>query len=267
MKRKKTKIIIFMVICFAIFLGCISYMLYDSYNKNKDKNSIAEIEKEYFEENKEKESKLELVQKVQELKKENDEVIGWIKIGDSKIDFPLLQNADNEYYLTHDYKKQNNRYGSIFLKSECDINDVNSNLLIYGHNMGDEERFNCLLNYKDKEYYKTHKTIKLATESEEREYEVISTFKSRIFYQDEKNVFRFYQSFKFANENEYNTYLDNAKKIQFYDTGVVANYGEQLLTLVTCEYSQENGRMVVIAKKNKVNYLDYPVEFQKTLEK
>ena len=70
-----------------------------------------------------------------------------------------------------------------------------------------------------------------------------------MFYQDEKNVFRFYRYYDFENENKYNEYISNCKKIQLYDIGKTANYGEQLITLVTCEYSQENGRMVVVAKK------------------
>ena len=78
---------------------------------------------------------------------------------------------------------------------------------------------------------------------------IVSVFKSRVFYQDEENVFKYYNYTKFENEQEYNTFIENCKKIQLYDTKVSAKYGEQLITLITCEYSQENGRMVVVAKK------------------
>ena len=74
-------------------------------------------------------------------------------------------------------------------------------------------------------------------------------FKSRIFYKNETGAFRYYQCYNFSNEKEYNDYLDNCKMIQLYDTGKTAEYGEQLITLITCEYSQENGRMVIVAKK------------------
>ena len=144
--KKKNKISKYIfIICLIIFIFGLSYLFYYFYNKNKDKN----------------------------------------KIEDTKIDFPLLQNEDNNYYLTHDCKNQSNKYGSIFLKNECNINDINSNLLIYGHNMKDEEMFNCLLSYQNKEYYNQHKIIKIITENEEREYEIISAFKSRIFYENE----------------------------------------------------------------------------------
>ena len=187
--------------------------------------------------------------KVEELQALNQDVKGWIKIDNTIIDYPIVQGEDNDYYLTHDYKKENNRYGSIFLKSECDFNDINANLIIYGHNMKNENMFNSLLKYENKSFYDEHKIINITTENEERQYEIVSVFKSRVFYKDEKNVFRYYDCLKFENENKYNEYISNVKSEQLYDTGITSSYGEQLLTLITCEYSQENGRMIVVAKK------------------
>ncbi len=115
--------------------------------------------------------------------------------------------------------------------------------------MKDGQMFNNLLKYKDKSFYDNHKTIKIATNNEESEYSIVAVFKSRIFYQNENNVFRFYNYINFNDEQTYNEYIENCKKIQLYETGVSAIYGEQLITLITCEYSQENGRMVIVAKK------------------
>ncbi len=115
--------------------------------------------------------------------------------------------------------------------------------------MKNSQMFADLWKYKDKKFYEQHPIIKIATEENEADYEIIFAFKSKIFYQDEKNVFRFYSYFDFKNEKQYNEYINNCKKIQLYDTGKTATYGDQLITLVTCEYSQENGRMVVVAKK------------------
>ena len=109
--------------------------------------------------------------------------------------------------------------------------------------------FNQLLNYADKDYYEAHKTIRIATEQEENEYQIVSVFKSRVFYQDEEDVFRYYNYTEFKNANEFNTFIKNCKEIELYGTGVSPIYGEQLITLITCEYSQENGRFVVVAKK------------------
>ncbi len=109
--------------------------------------------------------------------------------------------------------------------------------------------FSELLNYKSEEFYKQHPTIKFTTEQEDVEYEIIAVFLSRVYYKSEKNVFRYYYFVNAKNEEEYNNYVENAKEASLYDTGKTAKYGEQLLTLSTCEYSQEDGKFVVVARK------------------
>ncbi len=242
-KNKKIRNII-IALLLLIFISIITYLIYYFCSRQQDKNVIGEI-RQYMT-NVEGTSRID---KLKGLQEQNPDIKGWIEIENTKINFPLLQANDNNYYLTHDYKKEKNKYGSIFLKSNCNINDVNSNLIIYGHNMKDSEMFNSLLEYQNRAYYEEHKTVKMITENEEREYEIIAAFKSRIFYKDEKDVFRYYYTLDFKSEEEYNQYISNVKKIQLYDTGVEAKYGEQLMTMITCEYSQENGRMVVVAKR------------------
>ena len=248
--KKKLKTII-SIVFFIIFIICIAYLIYNNYSKNKDKEVIKEVQ-EYEPEvpvEEKQTDKTDTMLKVEELQKSNQDVKGWIKIDNTIIDYPVVQGSDDDYYLTHNYKKEKNKYGSIFLKSKCDLNAINSNLIIYGHNMKDAEMFNSLLKYADKTFYDEHKRINITTESEERQYEIVAVFKSRVFYKDEQNVFRYYNYINFENENKYNEYINNVKKEQLYDTGISANYGEQLITLITCEYSQENGRMIVVAKK------------------
>lgn len=252
-KHSKKSVLAFKILAIifvVLFIIGICYIIFNFINSNKNKeiyNNINntneiynDISNKYVSEN---------MQKVINLKQENEDIIGWIQIENTIIDYPLLQTTDNSYYLTHNYKKEKSKYGSIYAKSECNIQDNNSNVIIYGHNMKDEQMFNTLLKYEDKDFYNEHKEIKVTTENEESKYNIVSIFKSRVFYQDEKDVFRYYNYTKFENEKEYNTYIENCKKIQLYDTGVSAKYGEQLITLITCEYSQENGRMVIVAKK------------------
>ena len=193
----------------------------------------------------------EQVEKLKEIEKDNKNIKAWIKIDDTKIDYPVVQGEDNEYYLKHNYKNEENKYGSIFLKNKSIIDNSNSNLILYGHNMNDDEMFGGLINYVQKDYYEKHKIITFVTDKEVREYEIFAAFKSRVFYKQEKNVFRFYDVINFESEEEYNSYVENIKNIQLYDTGILAQYGEQLLTMITCEYSQKNGRMVVVAKRIK----------------
>ena len=109
--------------------------------------------------------------------------------------------------------------------------------------------FGSLKDYLDKEFYAEHQRITIATDKEESEYEIICVFKSLSFKKEDTNVFKYYNWYNFENELEYNEYLDNCRAIQLYDTGKIAKFGEQIITLITCEYSQVNGRLIVIAKK------------------
>ena len=113
--------------------------------------------------------------------------------------------------------------------------------------------FADLIKYKDESFYKEHPTIKFTTADEDSEYEIISVFLSRVYYKSEKNVFRYYYFINAENEQEYNDYVNNAKAVSLYDTGKTAQYGDQLITLTTCEYSQEDGRFVVVGRKRTEN--------------
>ena len=252
-RHSKKSVFLFRILTFLfiiLFIISIIYITFSLINSNKNRFLYKDIEITTPKDD-EIYSKVvtENMQKVINLKQENEDIIGWIQIDNTIIDYPVLQATDNNYYLTRNYKKEKSKYGSIFAKSECDIKNNNSNVIIYGHNMKDEQMFNTLLKYENKNFYDEHKEIKIATESEESKYSIVSVFKSRVFYQDEKDVFRYYNYTKFDNEEEYNTFIKKCKEIQLYDTGVSAQYGEQLVTLITCEYSQINGRMIVVAKK------------------
>lgn len=251
--NKKIKIAI-LVILAIILLSCITYLIYYSYQAGKNKNLYEQLQEEIEYDRTTEELRTvnqEFVEKVKELQQENSDVKGWIRIENTNINYPLVQATDNNYYLKRNYKKEKSSYGSIFINSNCDIKDENANVIIYGHDMKDGQMFKDLMKYQDKSFYEEHPKVTIATEDSQEEYEIIIAFKSRVFYEDEKNVFRYYQYYHFKDEAQYNEYINNSKKIQLYDTGKTATFGEQLLTLITCEYSQENGRMVVVAKKIK----------------
>lgn len=250
-KNKKSIIRLILVIILSLCLMCaISYLVWYFINSSKNKSLYADLQKEVLNEEAEKIENDEFIEKVKELQKENSDIKGWIRIEDTNISYPLLQTDNNDYYLKHDYKKEDNYYGSIFINCNSNLKDDNSNVIIYGHNMqSGGQMFKDLLKYEDKSFYEEHPIIKISTEEKENEYEIICVFKSRVFYKSEKNVFRYYYCYNFKNKREYNQYINNCKEIELYDTGKTANYGEQLITLITCEYSQDDGRMVVVAKK------------------
>ena len=252
-KRNNKIIVIIKAILIIAFIITAVYLLFYFYNSYKNKKLYDDLNKTPATENTSVNTvppaDSELANKVKELQQGNIDVKGWISIDNTNINYPLLQGTDNDYYLTHNYKKETSRYGSIFINYQSDIKDVNSNVIIYGHNMGDSQMFGDLLKYENKDFYEQHPVIKIATDENEADYQIMYVFKSRVFYKNETNVFKYYQYYNFDNESAYDEYLNNCKKIELYDTGITAKYGDQLITLTTCEYSQDNGRWVVVAKK------------------
>lgn len=193
----------------------------------------------------------ERILKVQKLQEENSDIVGWLEIEGTIINYPVLQGTDNEYYMTHNYKKQKSKNGSIFLTKDYDWSIPSSNLLIYGHNLNNGTMFQELLKYEKEEFYKKHPIIRFTTNKEDAEYEIISVFKSRVYYKTEKNVFRYYFFVNANSEAEYNEFVQNAKKASLYDIDKTAQFGDQLITLSTCSYHIEDGRFAVVGRKTR----------------
>lgn len=247
-KLKKLSLIVLVLIFIIgiIYIGCYWYY------RNKDKKENTEILNNIEIDNTEiTPQKTEMMLKLEELQKENNEIIGWIEIEGTNINYPVLQANNNDFYLTHNYKKEKAPSGSLFLDKNFDLENVSSNYLIYGHRNKQGLMFEDLLKYAKESFYKDHKTIKFTTNKEDAVYEILAVFYSKVYYKSEKDVFRYYYFVNANNEAEYNEFINEAKKASIYDTGVTAQYGEQLLTLSTCEYSQEDGRFVIVAKKIK----------------
>lgn len=197
------------------------------------------------------EGKTERMLQLEELQKENSDIIGYLEIQGTNISYPVLQTTDNDFYMKKNYKKEYSKDGSIFLDKDYNWEIPSSNLLIYGHNNKNGQMFCDLLNYKDESYYEEHPTIKFTTNKEEAEYEIIAVFLSRVYYKKEKNVFRYYYFINAENEEEFNSFVENCKKESLYDTGKTAKYGDQLITLSTCSYHVEDGRFAVVGRKIK----------------
>lgn len=182
-----------------------------------------------------------------ELYKENNELYGWIKIADTKINYPVMHSPDDpEKYLHSNFEQEYSYAGLPFLDARCSAES--DNLLIYAHNLLNGTMFRSLLKYENKDYWKAHPIIEFDTLYEEQSYEVMAAFYDRVYYKAE-DVFKFYQFIDAADEQEYNEAIQNLKNKQIYETGVTAAYGDQLLTLVTCAYHTSNGRFVVVARK------------------
>lgn len=199
---------------------------------------------------KEKEKK-ERMLKVKKLQEINTDIVGWIQIEGTNINYPVLQGEDNEYYLNHNYKKQKTEKGSIFLDKSYNWDIESNNLIIYGHNLVNGQMFKDLLKYSKEEFFEQHKTIRFTTAEADKEYEIISVFKSKVYNKTEKNVFRYYNFINSKSEKEYNNFVKQAKEASLYDTKNTAEYGDNLITLITCAYHIDDGRFVVIAREKE----------------
>ena len=200
-------------------------------------------------ENIESPKKTERMLKLEELKKENDDIVGWIEIENTDINYPVLQAEDNDFYMNHNYKGEKSQAGSIFLDKDYDFNLPSDNLLIYGHNMKNSTMFQNLLKYNSKDFYNEHPIIKFTSIEDDSEYEIFSAFYSKVYYKTDKNVFRYYNFINSNSEEEYNNFVNNAKKASLYDTGITPNYKDSLITLSTCSYHTTDGRFVVVGRK------------------
>lgn len=240
------------IIFIVILIVSVIYITYYFYNANKENREYSRIlDNIVVDKTKITEEKTERMLQLEELKKENSDIIGWLEIEGTDISYPVLQTTDNDFYLTHNYKKEDSVAGSLFLDKDFDLVNGSSNYLIYGHRNKQGLMFEHLIEYKNEQFFKEHPTIRFTTIEEDATYEIISVFYSRLYYKSETNVFRYYFFINAETEEEYNEFVENSKKASIYDTGKTAEYGDQLLTLSTCEYSQEDGRFAVVARKVK----------------
>ena len=104
------------------------------------------------------------------------------------------------------------------------------------------------MKYTDKSFWQEHKTITFNTLADRQEYEVVAVFKTFV-YSDSPDSFKYYHFVNAEDEEEFNAYIEKCKSLSLYDTGVNAEYGDKLISLSTCEYSRQNGRLVVVAKR------------------
>ncbi|MBP3476820.1 MAG: class B sortase [Lachnospiraceae bacterium] len=188
-----------------------------------------------------------IMDKYTELYAENNDLAGWLSIPGMVIDYPVMQCEDNEYYLHHNYYGEEDKYGCLFVKDIADINTPGTNFIIYGHNMKDGSMFGDLDEYREKSFYEEHSKITFDTLYEERTYEIMAVFLSHVYKSDEEG-FRYYQFYQADTEEEFNDFYENVMEMALYETGITAEFGDTFLTLSTCAYHEEDGRLVVVAK-------------------
>jgi len=251
---------IFMWSMLLLGVGCLSYFTYycyEAYRTSQDFSELAELKNSdiVFNPNrfftKTEEETPEILDEYKTLYNKNKSLIGWLKIDDTNIDFPVMQSPNEEYYLDHNFEQEYDKNGTLFINAEASIWPRSQNIIIYGHNMKSGKMFGNLSKYKEKEYYETHNLIQFDTLYEKNTYQVMYVFLSQVYNEDDI-TFKYYQFLDANSEEEFNSYMTDMKEMSLYETGVEAKYGESLITLSTCDHdTAEAERFVVVAKKIK----------------
>lgn len=262
MKNKFRMILLF--ICGLIFATSVFFIIYTKYKayeeekiieqiqQEKDSNSISEEDKQEKEgENKSEDLKEEnnILPKYQELYKENQDLIGWISIEGTEINYPVMFTPqDPNYYLYKNWKKEDSNSGSIFIDGRTTQNT--ENIIVYGHKMKNGSMFGSLEKYKDEEYYQEHRIIEFDSIYQERTFEIIAVSKAIIYYDEvPKNEYLFYENVELDNEEKFNEYIDYMKENSYFEIEESAKYGDQLITLCTCDYWAKDARLLIVAKE------------------
>lgn len=178
------------------------------------------------------------------LYEQNDDFVSWISIDGTSINYPVMQTPDNpDYYLKHSFDKAYSDYGVPYVDEACAVG-LSTNTVIYGHHMKNGTMFSALVNYADKSFFEEHPVITFNSLYGFGKYQIIAAFS--IDTNDE--TFR-YNEFADGSKEQFDEFIAECMARRAYDTGYTAEYGDELLTLSTCEYTHNNGRFVVVAKK------------------
>lgn len=258
-KRRKLIIVfssLVAVLCFGYFgvyyfFAARTSMDYEQLSDLKGSDALSETqEKNDFSLHKSSVKLPDILDEYKTLYSKNKRLIGWLKIDDTNIDYPVMQTENNEYYLDHNFNQEYDKNGSLFLDCDCNVYPRSTNMIIYGHHMKSGSMFGNLQQYAKESYGKKHSVIEFDTIYEKATYQVMYVFRSQVYNEDDV-VFKYYQFIEANSEEEFNFYMKEMASMSLYDTGVTANFGDSLLTLSTCDSSQTDGRFVVVAKRIK----------------
>lgn len=242
---------IILVICIIVFIGSAGVLLDYFLNGMREQNALEDLNKMKTGAEDLVTDKGTVVSEYVELYKSNNDIIGWVKVDDTKIDYPVMQTQDDpEFYLHRGFDKSETNSGTPFMDASSDIFIPTSNFLIYGHNMKNGTMFHDLLKYDEEEFYKNHKTFKFDTiyKGGQGTYEVVAAGYTKIYPRDSAK-FKYYSYPGITTESEFYEYVNGVKSLSAYDTGVGVEYGDQLVTLSTCAYHTKDGRFFVVGKR------------------
>lgn len=244
MKKKRILNIAIYLILFLILI-CSGFKLYFWYKDKKNNDETTEQLKNNV--------KLEKIKKdnsnnekyivdFKKLKSENSDVVAYIKVNNTNIEYPIVKTSNNNFYLNHSFDKSKNSRGWIFADYKNKFDNTDKNIVIYGHNMRDESMFGSLKNILNEEWYNNteNKNITFLTEKGNYIYKVFSIYK--IESED------YYIKTNFKNDEDYEKFLNTIKNRSIKNFDINLNINDKIITLSTCA-NNNRYRIVLHAKK------------------
>ena len=233
--------IIFVIALIVFFVS--GYKLYTIWKEYNDNEQVYDEVKEYKPKKVKDKDEYEFTKEdYDKLKGINSDFIGWIYIPNTNVDYPIVQTTDNDYYLSHNFYKEYNSGGCIFVASEIEEPFKNAkNTIIHGHHMRDGSMFGSLMKFKDNKFFDDNKIIYIGTEDGVHKYEIFSAYWQKV--NDDP-----YQ-YGFESDEKYIEYLNGLKQKSAYtrDTDeFTAN--DKIITLSTCSYEVDDGRYLIHAR-------------------
>ena len=183
------------------------------------------------------------------LKAINSDYIGWLKAPGGSIDMPVVQTADNGYYLKRDFERKSSKYGNPFADYRCNLDPMSTNLIIYGHHMSNGTIFTYLTRYKQANVVKNNPIITLEmANGTTHQYKIVSVLVINGRPEDDNNHVFYANTPEFPNAESFNGYVRQIKARSYVDTGVDIQYGDKLISLQTCVYDFDYEFLYVIAR-------------------
>lgn len=190
----------------------------------------------------------ELLPEFQSLYLLNNDIVGWISIPDTNINYPVVQSAPDkaDHYLYRDYYGKRDSHGCLYMREQCDPFAPSDNLVIYGHRMKDHTMFGHLAKYEQQSFWENNRYVHFSTLKERHTYEIVFVFATSSTLGAE---FAYHTFVDLKSDKQWADFFALCRKYSLYDTGVEPIAHGKLITLSTCEYTQENGRLVVVAQQ------------------
>ena len=176
----------------------------------------------------------------------NPEVVGWVYIPETEIDYPVLQHEDNEYYLNHSWENTKNPNGAIFFDCETSTDLTDFNTLVYGHRINNKLMFSGLRKFNSLDYINAHPSVYLVTEKGVCRYDIFSA------YQTGMQTIAF--AMRIETENMRKEFINFAVDYSEAFTGVVPEPENRFLTLATCNFNGSSRQVVQAVLNEEVSY-------------